>query len=327
MRRREFITLVGGLAVTWPLAARAQQSAMPVIGFLHQGSPDQNVERLTIFRKGLRQAGFVEGQNVAIEFRWAAGHNDKLPALAADLVQRQVAVIATLFSTDAALAAKAATKTIPIVFESSADPVQIGFVASLNRPGGNITGVTSLNQELAPKRLALLRDLVPDANHYFGLINPTSILAESFSKELEAAATTLGVHIEFLRASTDRELEIAFASIPQQSRRVLLSSTDPFFFLRREQIAALAIRYGVPAIFDAPAYTKAGGLLSYGGDDIDLMLLTTSYIGRILKGERPADLPVAQPTKFILTINLKTAKTFGLTVPQILLATADQVIE
>jgi putative ABC transport system substrate-binding protein len=327
MRRREFITLVGGLAVTWPLAARAQQSAMPVIGFLHQGSPDQNVERLAIFRKGLSQAGFVEGQNVAIEFRWAAGHNDKLPALAADLVQRQVAVIATLFSTDAALAAKAATKTIPIVFESSADPVQIGFVASLNRPGGNITGVTSLNQELAPKRLALLRDLVPDASHYFGLINPTSILAESFSKELEAAATTLGVHIEFLRASTDRELEIAFASIPQQSRRVLLSSTDPFFFLRREQIAALAIRYGVPAIFDAPAYTKAGGLLSYGGDDIDLMLLTTSYIGRILKGERPADLPVAQPTKFILTINLKTAKTFGLTVPQILLATADQVIE
>jgi putative tryptophan/tyrosine transport system substrate-binding protein len=326
MRRREFLSVLAGSAA-WPIAARAQQPALPVIGFLHQGSPDQNVERLATFRKGLGQAGFVEGQNIAIEFRWADGQFDRLPALAADLVQRQVAVIATPFSTDAALAAKAVTKTIPIVFVSSADPVQIGLVASLNRPGGNITGVTTLNTELAPKRLELLRALVPDASRYFVLVNPTSDLAAAFTRDIEAAAATLGIRIDILRASNDRELEAAFAGVPQPSRSVLVSSTDAFFFVRREQIATLAIRHGLPAIFDARVYATAGGLMSYAGDDTDMMLLTVSYIGRILKGEKPADLLVAQPTKFALTINLKTAKALGLNVPPALLATADEVIE
>jgi putative ABC transport system substrate-binding protein len=326
MKRREFLSVLAGTAA-WPIGVRAQQPAMPVIGFLHQGSSDQNVERVATFRSGLSQAGFVEGQNLAIEFRWADGQFEKLPALAADLVQRQVAVIATPFSTDAALAAKAATKAIPIVFLSSADPVQIGLVGSLNRPGGNVTGLTTMNTELAPKRLELLRDLAPNASRYFALINPTSNLAASFVRDMETAAATLGIHIDILRASTDRELETAFASIPQQSRSVLVSSTDAFFFVRREQIATLAIRYGLPAIFDARAYARAGGLMSYAGDEADMMLLTANYTGRILRGERPADLPVAQPTKFALTINLKTAKALDLKVPPALLATADEVIE
>jgi putative ABC transport system substrate-binding protein len=326
VKRREFITLVGGAAV-WPLAARAQQPGLPVIGFLHQGSPNQNVERVAIFRDGLRKAGFLEGQNIAIEFRWAEGRVETLKALAAELVQRQVAVIVTPFSTDGALAAKAATKTIPIVFETSADPVEIGLVASLNRPGGNTTGITSLNVELAPKRLELLRDVVPDARRYFALLNPTGNLAGGFTKALGAAAATLAIQIDVLRASTDPEIEAAFAAIPEKSGSVLVSGTDAFFFLRREKITALAARHGVPTIFDAPAYTKAGGLMSYGADDVDLMLLTASYTGRVLKGQQPADLPVMQPTKFVLTINLKTAKALGLNVPQALLATAEEIFE
>jgi ABC-type uncharacterized transport system substrate-binding protein len=324
MRRREFLSVVAGAAAL-PFAARAQPSAVPVIGFLHQGSPEQNVERLATFRKGLSQAGFIEGQNIAIEFRWANGEFDKLPGLAAELVQRQVALITTPFSTDAALAAKAATSTIPIVFLSSADTVQIGLVASLNRPGGNTTGVTTLNTELAPKRLGLLRELVPNASRYFALINPDSNLAEGFTKDIEAAAGGLGIRVDILRATSDREFEAVFAGIPRHS--VLICSTDALFFIRREQIAALAIRYEVATIFDAPAYTRAGGLMSYSGDDVNLMLLTTGYIGRILKGEKPENLPVAQPTKFVLTINLRTAKALGLDVPQSLLATADEVIE
>jgi putative ABC transport system substrate-binding protein len=326
MKRREFLSVLAGTAL-WPAAGRAQQPAMSVIGFLHQGSPDQNIERVAIFRKGLSQAGFVEGQNMVIEFRWAEGHFEKLPAMAADLVARQVAVIATPFSTDAALAAKAATKAIPVVFVSSADVVEIGLVASLNRPGGNITGVTTLNTELAPKRLELLRELAPAANHCFALINPTSDLAAAFTKDIAAAAATLGIGIDILRASNDRELEAAFAGIPQFSRSVLVSGTDAFFFVRREQIATLAIRHGLPAIFDARVYAKAGGLMSYAADDTDMTLLNASYVGRILRGERPADLPVAQPTKFVLTINLKTARALGLSVPPALLATADEIIE
>jgi ABC-type uncharacterized transport system substrate-binding protein len=248
-----------------------------------------------------------------------------LPALAAELVQRQVAVFATPFSTDAALAAKAATTTIPIVFLTSADPVRIGLVPSLNKPGGNVTGVTTLNTELAPKRLELLRDLVPSATRYFALINPTSNLVESFTWDIEAAATRLGIRVELVRASNETEIEAAFAGIPPQS--LLVSSTDAFFFVQRERIAALAVRYGVPSAFDAPAYTRAGGLLSYSGDDTNLLLLTTSYVGRVLKGEQPADLPVAQPTKFVLTVNLKTAKALGVRVPPTLLARADEVIE
>jgi putative ABC transport system substrate-binding protein len=327
MKRRDFLGVLGSAAAAWPALARAQQSSMSVIGFLHQGSPDQNVERVATFRKGLAQAGFVEGQNMTLEFRWAEGQFDRLPALAAELVQRGVAVIATPFSTDAALAAKSATKTIPVVFISSANPVEVGLVASLNRPGGNITGVTTLNTELAPKRLGLLRELVPDASHCFALINPTSDLATAFTKDISAAAKMLGIGIDILRATNDREIEMAFAGIQQPSRSVLVSSTDAFFFVRREQIATLAIRHGLPAIFDARVYTKAGGLMSYAGDDIDMMLQQTSYISRILRGERPENLPVAQPTRFALTINLKTAKALGLTVPQTLLATADEVID
>jgi putative ABC transport system substrate-binding protein len=298
---------------------------MPTIGFLHQGSAEQNVERIATFRQGLTQAGFVENKNVLIEFRWAEGKFERLPALAAELVQRQVTVFATPFSTDAALAAKAATTTIPIVFLTSADPVRIGLVPSLNKPGGNVTGVTTLNTELAPKRLELLRDLVPSATRYFALINPTSNLVESFTRDIEAAATRLGIRVEPVKASNETEIEAAFAGIPPQS--LLVSSTDAFFFVQRERIAALAVRYGVPSAFDAPAYTRAGGLLSYSGDDTNLLLLTTEYIGRVLKGEQPADLPVAQPTKFVLTINLKTAKALGVRVPPTLLARADEVIE
>jgi len=298
---------------------------MPTIGFLHQGSAEQNVERIATFRQGLTQAGFVENKNVLIEFRWAEGKFERLPALAAELVQRQVAVFATPFSIDAALAAKAATTTIPIVFLTSADPVRIGLVPSLNKPGGNVTGVTTLNTELAPKRLELLRDLVPSATRYFALINPTSNLVESFTLDIEAAATRLGIRVELVRASNETEIEAAFAGIPPQS--LLVSSTDAFFFVQRERIAALAVRYGVPSAFDAPAYTRAGGLLSYSGDDTNLLLLTTSYVGRVLHGEQPADLPVAQPDKFLLTINLKTAKALGVHVPPTLLARADEVIE
>jgi putative ABC transport system substrate-binding protein len=300
---------------------------MPVIGFLHSGAADQYVERLAVFRRGLGQAGLVEGQNIAVEFRWADGQVDRLPALAADLVQRQVAVIATPFSTDAALAARAATKTIPIVFVSSADTVGIGLVASLNRPGGNITGVTTLNTELAPKRLELLRALVPNASRFFALVNPTSDLARPFIRDIEAAAATLGIRIELLRAGNDRELDEVFAGIPQPSRGVLISSTDALYFVRRERIAALAIARGLPTIFDARIYVAAGGLMSYAGDDTDMMLLMVSYVGRILKGEKPADLPVVQPTKFALTLNLKTARTLGIVVPPALLATADEIIE
>lgn len=296
-----------------------------MIGFLHQGSADQNIERIATFRQGLAQAGFVENKNVAIEFRWAEGRFDRLQSLAAELVQRQVSVIATPFSTDAALAAKAATTTIPIVFLTSADPVQIGLARSLNKPGGNVTGVTTLNTELAPKRLEFLRDLVPDAARYFALVNPTSNLAENFTRDIEAAGTRLGIRIELAKASNETELDAAFAGIPPQS--LLVSGTDAFFFVQRERIAALAVRYRVPSAFDAPAYTRAGGLLSYSGDDTNLLLLTASYVGRILKGEQPSDLPVAQPTKFVLTINLKTAKALGVRVPPTLLARADEVIE
>jgi putative ABC transport system substrate-binding protein len=324
MRRREFLSVAAGAAAL-PFAARAQQPAMPVIGFLHQGSADQNVERVATFRKGLSQIGLVEGQNVEIEFRWADGAYDKLPGLAAELVQRQVTVITTPFSTEGALAAKAATKTIPIIFLSSASPVQIGLVASLNRPGGNITGVTTLNAELAPKRLGLLREMVPDATRYFALMNPESTLAEGFTRDVVAAADALGIRVDILHATNSPELEAVFAGMPRHS--VLLCGTDANFFVRRDQIAALAIRYGIATIFDAPIYTRAGGLMSYSGDDLGLVLLTTGYIGRVLRGEKPADLPVAQPTRFVLTINLKTAKALGLNVPQPLLATADEVIE
>jgi putative ABC transport system substrate-binding protein len=327
VRRREFITIVGGTAATWPLVARAQQGGMPVIGFLHTASPEQNVKRLAAFRKGLSDTGFVEGQNLTIEYRWAAGKNEDLPAMAADLVRRQVRLIATPGSTPAAVIAKAATSSIPIVFGVGADPVALGLVDSISRPGGNATGITSLNAELVAKRLGVLRDLVPQASRYFTLANPASVLANPFIKDLQNAATSLGLKIEILQASTDREIEEAFATIPQQPGNALVFGPDAFFYIRRAHIAELALRRDVPTVFDDRAYVEAGGLICYGADFLNVMELAGNYVGRILKGEKAADLPVQQPTRFELVINLKTAKSLGLAVPPSLLARADEVIE
>jgi len=264
VKRREFMSLLGGAAAAWPLAARAQQPAMPIIGFLHSGSAAENAERLEAFRKGLKQAGFVEGSNVAIEFRWADGRYDRLPGMAADLIARQVAVIATPLSTPASLVAKAATTTIPIVFTVGGDPVALGLVASLSRPGGNLTGVTSMNSDLAAKRLGLLRSLVPQAAHFFALVHPDDPLAQPFTSDLQAAAAAVGVEIKFLHATTPSELDAAFAGIPQQPGNAMLVSTNSFFYVRREQIAALATRFGVPASFDDANYVRAGGLIGMG---------------------------------------------------------------
>jgi putative ABC transport system substrate-binding protein len=327
MRRRQFITLIGAAAAAWPIAARGQQPAMPVVGFLHSGSPEQNAKRLAAFHKGLNEAGFVDGQNVTIEYRWAAGQNDKLAGLVADLIRRQVAVIATPGSTPAAVAAKKATTAVPIVFGAGSDPVELGLVPNLNHPGGNVTGVTSLNAEVTAKRLGVIRELVPQATRYFALINPTSQLAEPFIKDLQAGAARLGIQIEILRASTDAEIEAAFAHLPQQAGSVLVFGPDTFFYIRREHIAALAARHVVPTIFDVRDYAEAGGLASYGADFLNVMELAGNYTARILKGEKPADLPVVLAAKFELAINMKTAKTLGITVPPTLLALADEVIE
>jgi putative tryptophan/tyrosine transport system substrate-binding protein len=327
MRRRDFITLFGGATAAWPLAVRAQQPAMPVIGFLPAGSARQNVQRLAAYRKGLSDAGFVEGQNAAIEFRWADGHFDQLPDMAADLIGRQVAVIATPGSTDAALAAKSATTTIPIVFAAGGDPVALGLVASLNRPGGNVTGATSMNADIAAKRLGLIRQLVPQDAHYFALVNPTAVLADPFIKDLQAGAASLGLHAEILRASSDAEIDAAFANLPQGPGTVLLVSTDALFFSRHTQIASLATRHALSAIFDNREYTAAGGLMSYGADFYNVLQLAGVYTGRILKGEKPADLPVVQATKYEFVINLQTAKQLGLAIPSGILAIADEVIE
>ena len=263
MRRREFITLLGGAAATWPLAASAQQAGnkpkTPVIGFLHSGSLEQNVQRLAAYHRGLSEAGFVDGQNVAIEYRWAAGQNDKLPAMAADLIRQRVDVIATPGSTDAALAAKSATTTIPIVFAAGGDVIALGLVASLNRPGGNVTGVTSLNTEVVAKRLGIVRELVPQASSYFALVNPRSVLAEPFIRELEAGAASFGIHVEILRANTAAEVDSAFAQLQQRPGAVMLVSTDAFLFSRRAEIVALAARRPLPVMYDNREYPVAGG--------------------------------------------------------------------
>ena len=328
MNRRVFITLLGGASLVSPLAVRAQNSSMPVIGFLHSGSPEQNVQRLAAYRQGLNQAGFVEGQNVTIEFRWAAGRNNELHALASDLVRRQVAVIATPGSTLAAVVAKTATTSIPIVFAVGADPVALGLVASFNRPGGNVTGITSLNAEIAAKRFGLIRELVPHAVRYFALVNPTDpVLAEPFTKDVQAGAATIGIHIDIIRASTEAEIEAAFAKLPRQPGSVLIFGPDAFFYTRRRQIAALAAQNAVSTIFDGRDYVEAGGLASYGADFDTLMRLAGGYTGSILKGAKPADLPIVRSTKYELVINLKTANALGLVVPPMLLATADKVIE
>jgi ABC-type uncharacterized transport system substrate-binding protein len=326
MNRRAFIALLGGAAAAWPLAARAQQP-MPVIGFLHAGSPEPNVNLVAAFHKGLGEVGFVEGQNLTIEFRWAAGQDARLADMAADLVRRRVAVIVTPASTPAALAAKAATTTIPIVFSTGGDPVALGLVSSLNRPGGNATGITFMTVELTAKRLGLLRELVPGAARFFALANPHYAFAEAIINDLEAAGAALGLHLEIVRASTDREIEEAFATMVRNGAEALLLTPDPFFTNRRAQISTLAIRHALPMASAIREFVQAGGLLGYGPSFPDIYRQAGIYTGRVLKGEKPTDLPVTQPTKFELVINLTTARALGLTVPDRLLAIADEVIE
>ena len=325
-RRREFITLLGGAAATWPLVAYAQQPVMPVIGFLNSASPDGYAVPVGAFRQGLKDIGYVEGQNVAIEYRWAEGQYDRLPALAADLVRRQVTAIAAT-STPAALTAKAATTTIPIVFTTASDPMRLGLVASLSRPGGNVTGATQLNVEVGPKRLELVRELLPAATIIALLVNPTNPVAETLARDLQAAAHTIGLQLHILNASTERDIDDAFASLAKLRAGALVVGSDVFFNTRSEQLGALTVRHGVPTIYQYREFAAAGGLMSYGGSITDLYRRAGGYTGRILKGEKPADLPVQQSTKVELIINLKTAKTLGLTLPLSLLGRADEVIE
>jgi ABC-type uncharacterized transport system substrate-binding protein len=328
VKRRVFITLLGGAAAAWPLAARAQQAAVPVIGFLSNASPDAYTIRLRAFRQGLKEAGYVEGQNVEIEYRWAEGHNSRLPALAAELVRRQVAVMVAAGGTPAAVVAKAATATIPIVFGVAVDPVETGLVTSLNRPGGNLTGVTNLNVEVGPKRLELVHELLPTATIIAVLVNPTSPnIAELFSRTMQQAARALGLQLHILHASTDRDFDAVFESVLQLRAGALVISPDVFFTARREQLAALSLRHAVPAIYQYRPFAAAGGLMSYGSDETEYYRLVGIYAGRVLKGEKPADLPVVQSTKVELIINLKTAEALGITIPLPLIGRADEVIE
>jgi ABC-type uncharacterized transport system substrate-binding protein len=327
MQRREFITLFGGAAVSWSLAARAQQPTMPVIGFVNTASPQGYTRQLSAFLKGLSETGFVEGQNVVIEYRWAEGRNDRLPSIVADLVERKVNVIAAT-TTPAALAAKAATTTIPIVFETAADPVQLGLVPSLNRPGSNVTGVTQTNVEAAPKRLQLLHELVPTASVLALLINPADgPLAETTTKAVQAAARTLGLQLHVLNASTEREIDGVFAKLIQLRVGGLVIGPGAVFGSRPEQLAALTVRHAMPTVFEYRAFATAGGLMSYSANIVDAYRLAGVYTGRVLKGDKPADLPVQQVTKVEMIINLKTAKALGLNISEPLIGRADEVIE
>jgi len=326
MKRREFITLLGGVAAAWPLTAQAQQP-LPVIGFLNSSSPDGYAPMASAFRQGLKETGYVDGHNVAIEYRWAEGRNDRLPSFVADLVQRKVNVIAAT-TTAAALAAKAATTTIPIVFETTADPVQLGLVASLNLPGGNVTGVTQTNMEIAPKRLELLHELVPTASVMALLVNPTDpALAESATKELQEAASILGLKLHVMQASTDRDFDAVFAKLIQLRAGGLVIGSDPFFTSRSQQLAKLTVDHAVPAVYQFREFAVAGGLLSYGAAITDAYRLAGNYTGRVLRRDKPADLPVQQATKVEMIINLKTAKALGLNVPNPLIGRADELIE
>jgi putative tryptophan/tyrosine transport system substrate-binding protein len=326
IRRREFITLLGG-AGAWPVTARAQQPKMPVIGFLGTRSPDDHAAALVAFRRGLGETAYIEGQNVAIEYRWAEGHSDRLPALAADLVRRQVAVIATGGGSPATLAAKAATTAIPIIFTVGVDPVRAGFVASLNRPGGNLTGVSFLTTELGAKRLGILLDLVPQTRKVAYLVDPANPAATEIKDDAHAAAGTLGRQVVFLEARTERDFDPAFATFAQSQADALVVGTDALFTGNSEKLVALAARYKIPAIYAYREYIAEGGLISYGASLGDAYRQAGVYAGQILKGAKSGDLPVQQPTKFELVINLKTAKALGLTVPPSLLAIADEVIE
>ena len=324
LRRRDFITLLGGTAATWPLAAQAQQPATPVIGFLGE-SPAEWVS--DAFLHGLKETGYVDGVNVRIEYRWAEGQYPRLPALVADLIDQQVGLIVASAGTPAALAAKAATSTIPIVFIVGRDPVELGLVDSLSRPGGNITGVSLLNVELAAKRLELLREMVPKASLIGVLVNPNNRNAESYARGLEAAAPAVGLQVSIFRAGVEGALDTAFAEFVQQRVNAVIVAPDPFFDSRREKLVALAAHHAVPAIYQWREFTAAGGLMSYGSSLTDGFRQMGIYAGRILKGTPPADLPVVQPTKFELVINLKAATALSLVVPPKLLALADEVIE
>ncbi len=327
MRRREFITLLGGTAAAWPLAALAQQSAMPVIGFLGPGSAQSDAYRVTAFRQGLSEIGLVEGRDFTIEYHWAEGHYDRLPALASDLVHRQVSVIVAS-SLPATLAAKAATTSIPIVFETGANPVKLGLVASLNRPGGNVTGVTQLNEEIETKRLELLHELLPKSPALAFLVNPTdSAIAESQLREARSAAQSLGIEVNILNASTEQDFDVAFTKLRGLGAGGLVIGGDAFFSSHSKQLAALTLRYAVPAIYQWREFAEAGGLMSYGANITDTHRLAGLYVGRILKGDKPADLPVQQATKVEMYINLKTARALGITIPLPLSGRADEVFE